>query len=173
MQSGTYAYTGVCGNPGYAAWGNLTAELNCTSSSEEEQFACVKAAPATAIKDAQERNGAIGFNHACDNVNVVSDPRTRLEAGNVADVPVLLGTNTAEGSFYTILYALDIDAYFADWFPGNETLKAAALEEYPLGTEGRDNEQYQMQQIHTDWSFHCVSPLSFSPHMSYIPLYHL
>jgi carboxylesterase type B len=157
MESGTYAYTSVCNNPSnneYTAWNSLAAELNCTGS-DDKKYACIKIAPATAIKDAQERNAIIAFGHACDNINVVSNPRTRLEAGNVANVPIILGTNTAEGSFYTIPYGLNSSAYFNTHFPGNAALEEAVLAAYPRGTEGRTDEQFQLQQIHTDWSFHC------------------
>lgn len=165
MESGTYAYLPIpnCNNSDYLAWNTLIAALNCTAGDATAQFNCVKYNRThDDIKLAQENvttiyNTTITFSHACDNITHVSDPRTRLENNNVADVPVVLGTNTADGSFYTIQYVFNTARYLQDYFGNNETLKNAILNEYPLNEEGRSDEQYRMQQIHTDWFFHCVS----------------
>ncbi|KAF2278013.1 alpha/beta-hydrolase [Westerdykella ornata] len=156
MQSGNYAYIPavLCDPAGYYSWNALAAELNCTGT-DAQKFTCIKSQPWQNITAAQERNYTIGFGHACDNVTVVSDPRTRLEAGNVANVPVILGTDTADGSFYTIQFVFNTDGYFQTYFPGNPGLRDRALAQYPIGSEGRTDAQYQLQQIHTDWFFHC------------------
>lgn len=166
MESGEYAYVNIpnCNNNFFGAWNLLAQELNCTGD-DNAKFNCIKNnRTADDIKNAQERNSLIIFAHACDNITVVSDPRLRLEAGNVADVPIIIGTNTQDGSFYSILVGNSTDAYFATYLPNNETLKAAVLKEYPQvrDSEGNIDEQPRLQQIHTDWFFHCVSNFHLS-----------
>lgn len=156
MQSGTYAYQYLpnCNNNDYRTWDALAQASNCTGT-DSETFNCIKnLRTAQQLKDAQERAN-IRFGHACDNITFVSNPRLRLESGNVANVPILLGTDTADGSFYAIPYAINTTEYFEAYFPGNTTLKNEVLAAYPLGSEGRTDPQYQLQQIHTDWAFHC------------------
>jgi carboxylesterase type B len=159
MESGSYAYQVLpnCTNDYYGAWNALAAapEVQCTQTSEAEKLACIKSKDPKVLKTAQENNVSISFGHACDNVTVVSDPRNRVEAGNVANVPVIIGTNTADGSFYTIPHRLNTTEYLEA--NGLLPLRDYILATYPLGSEGRIDEQDQMQQIHTDWSFHCVS----------------
>lgn len=159
MESGVYAYVpaGNCSNTDYTSWNMLTNALGCTGTTDQQNFDCVKNdRTAAQIKDAQERNVTFAFPRACDNITFVSDPRNRLEHGQTADVPVILGTNTADGSFYTIVYNMSTADYFNTYFPGNTPLQTAILAEYPIGSEGRTDQQYQLQQIHTDWFFHCV-----------------
>ncbi|KAF2648109.1 alpha/beta-hydrolase [Lophiostoma macrostomum CBS 122681] len=162
MESGVYAYNlaAYCSNTDYSAWGLLVSALNCNTGTTEDQFNCVKYnRTAEQIRDAQDNNSNIGFAFACDNTTIVSDPRTRLEAGNVANVPVVLGTNTAEGSFYTSFYDNFTDVWFSDTFASYGAALPAfenrVLAAYPLGVDGRIDNQTRLAQIYTDVNFHC------------------
>lgn len=182
MQSGVYAYLPYpdCNNDDYGAWNHLTHDLNCTGT-DTGKFNCVQhERSAKQIKDAQELNRNISFAQACDNITAVLDPRLRVEAGNIADVPVIIGTNTQDGGVYTIRFGNDTDAYFNTYFPGMVILKDAVLAAYPLGSGGRTDEQMRLQQIQTDWNFHCVRItihtwkllfiLQMSIELTYLPL---
>lgn len=158
MESGVSAYLPVknCDNNNFDAWNNLTASLNCKGD-DKAKFDCVKNASATDLKNKQEANLNITFAHGCDDgLTMVSDPRTRLEAGKAADVPVLLGSNTADGSVYTAPIKT-MDKFFDAFFDSNRTLQRVALAEYKLGTEGMTDIYFQMERIYTDYFFHCVS----------------
>ncbi|KAF2670828.1 alpha/beta-hydrolase [Microthyrium microscopicum] len=156
MQSGVYAYlvAPVCNNADYASWNSLATALKCTGT-DAQIYSCVKSATAAQLKSAQEADPGITFGKACDEVTMVSNPRTRLEAGNTANVPVMLGTNTEDGSFYSFPYGLNTTAYMNTYFPGNAAFQQQVLAAYPIGSEGRTDAQYQLAQIHTDWFFHC------------------
>ncbi|KAF2106947.1 Carboxylesterase [Lophiotrema nucula] len=157
MESGTYAYLpiGNCNNSDFTAWNALTTTLNCTGD-DTAKFNCIKNDRSAAqLKNAQENNTAISFGMACDNITFVSDPRTRLETNRTATIPVILGSNTLDGSFYSIIFGQDVDAFFATYFANNATIKAAALAAYPQGSEGRTDNQTQLAQIYTDYFFHC------------------
>ncbi|KAF2270156.1 alpha/beta-hydrolase, partial [Lojkania enalia] len=160
MESGTYAYlrTPNCNNSNFEAWNLLAAGLGCPDNDDAAKFNCIKnERNDIQIKDAQERNSNITFQFACDEKTLVSNPRTRLEAGETADVPVMLGTNTQDGSVYSIGSGFDASDYFNKFLPNNETLKQRVLDAYPLGQDGRNDEQLRLAQIHTDWFFHCPS----------------
>lgn len=158
MESGNYAYIygTICNNTDFRAWDALAANLTCTGS-DTEKLTCLKGKSALDIKRAQEFNLsslALGFGHTCDEVTVVSNPRTRLESGTAANVPVIVGSNTADGSFYTITSVYNITQYFVN-YPFLAPKADAILRNYSE-TEFPDP-QIRLQQIHTDWFFHCVS----------------
>ncbi|KAF2714667.1 alpha/beta-hydrolase [Pleomassaria siparia CBS 279.74] len=175
MQSGVYAYLPFpdCDDTNYNAWNTLTASLNCTGSSESARFNCVQhERTASQIKHAQQLDSTISFAQACDNITAVSDPRTRLEAGNIAHVPVLLGSNTDDGGVFVFGYGNDTDAFFDTMWPGLRALKATVLAAYPLGSGGRTDEQMRLQQIQTDCMFHCPTVWYAETCSEYMPTYH-
>jgi carboxylesterase type B len=158
MESGTYAYTAVgnCVKDFYYGWEPLVGNVSCTGANDQEKFDCVqKTISKDKLRDVQEKNPSIAFAHSCDEVTFVSDPRARLEANNVADVPVLLGTNTADGSVYTIQYFTNTVGYLNAQFTFlDQAAKDKILAAYPVNEFGND-EQLRMQQMHTDWAYHC------------------
>ncbi|KAF2790457.1 alpha/beta-hydrolase [Melanomma pulvis-pyrius CBS 109.77] len=173
MESGVYAYLPYpnCNNNDYTAWNYLTSDLNCTGT-DKEKFNCAQnERSAKQIKHAQELNRNISFAQACDNITAVLDPRLRVEAGNIADVPVIVGTNMQDGGVYTNRFGNDTDAYFNTYFPGMVILKYAVLAAYPLGSGGRTDQQMRLQQIQTDWNFHCPSVWYAETSSSHNPTY--
>ncbi|KAK3896472.1 Carboxylesterase [Staphylotrichum tortipilum] len=88
-------------NGGPAAWSTLVSALNCTSSSvdaaAEHEFACVQRADALTIR--RIVNSAwLDFGPANDNVTQRATPFVEArQAGSVARVPLLAGSNGQEG----------------------------------------------------------------------------
>jgi carboxylesterase type B len=165
MESGVYAYSlsVYCSNTDHSSWDRLVAALDCNTGTSDDQFRCVKYnRTAEEIRDAQDNDPNIGAGVSCDDETIVSNPRTRLEAGNVANVPVIVGTNTAEGSFYTSFYDNATDAWFsanfASYGAALPAFEQRVLSAYPLGVDGRTDNQTRLTQIYTDVNFHCVSP---------------
>lgn len=75
----------------------LAAALNCTNATALDAFNCVKAAPATLIKSTIEQQ-AIGFPVVATNDSTVpsTDGLTLRRNHDVANVPILIGTNVQE-----------------------------------------------------------------------------
>ena len=163
MESGVYAYSlsVYCANNDFSSWNALVSALSCSSGTTTDQFNCVKYNRITEqIKDAQT-NYNIPVYFSCDDTTLVANPRQRLEAGNVASVPVIMGTNTAEGSFYTAGYGNDTDSWFNATFAATygtalPAFEKRVLDAYPLGTNGRTDNQTRLTQLYTDLNFHCV-----------------
>lgn len=61
---------------------------------------CVRAADARGIMYILEHL-ALNFNQAKDNITVLEDPEAARKAGNIARVPVLVGTTAQDGSVYS------------------------------------------------------------------------
>lgn len=77
------------------AWYNLTTELGCPGN-YGSNLTCVQAADAASIKAIIEEN-ALNFNPVADDVTLVSQPGLQRLSGNIANIPVLGGTNAEEG----------------------------------------------------------------------------
>ena len=152
LMSGVYAWyaSQKCNDTDSIPWDTFASSLNCTT------LQCVKGKPATEIRTARQ-NQPYFFNPACDNITYVQDPRLRKTTGNFARVPVMLGSSTGDGSYFISLVGGDVDAYFRTFLPGQTELRQRALASYPIGSEGRVDTFTQLSQIHTDWSFRCVS----------------
>ncbi|KAF2477621.1 alpha/beta-hydrolase [Lindgomyces ingoldianus] len=178
MESGSYAYLPLanCNNSDFTIWNGLVDALGCTNTNPDAAFACVKGKPAADIKNAQELYPAITFGFACDNYTFVSDPRSRMEVGNVAQVPVLMGSNTQDGSFYANFYAnYSFDIYWGGTFgfatPAIVAQYQKVKDAYPIGSEGRVDLVTQLTQIATDWNFHCPALLNAATSSKYIDTY--
>jgi carboxylesterase type B len=152
LQSGQVSYP----NPFYtdttAAWYQLAASLNCTNQSSN--LTCIKAASATAIKDAIE-HGQLTFNPVYDNVTAVANPAKRRSSGNIANIPVLSGTVAQEGR--VLAYSLtNLTAYLVSL--GLESDFITEVEAaYPVGGSEFPTEFDAIAQVTTDFHFQCVS----------------
>lgn len=100
-----------------AAWNNASLALGCSAT----DLACMRAIPATTIKDKIERL-ALNFSPVPDNVTFATYPRTQRKLSNMLDpkiarVPILIGSNAQEGRLYSIGIP-SLSAYLAATFPG-------------------------------------------------------
>lgn len=94
LESGQYSYRTPSASS-VPSWYNLTEALGCPGS-YGSNLTCVRAASATQIKQIIEQN-ILDFNPTPDNVTLVQDPRNQRKSGNIANIPVLGGTNAQEG----------------------------------------------------------------------------
>ncbi|KAL0954205.1 hypothetical protein HGRIS_005333 [Hohenbuehelia grisea] len=117
---------------GAPAWVGLVAGLNCTTA--ESQFDCVKKASATDIKSVIE-HGALTFAPVNDNTTHSSTMAAAVISRKVAPVPILIGTNADEGSFYTVSVT-DFSAFLQANFPNQTAVHAALTAAYPLSVYG-------------------------------------
>lgn len=95
LQSGQYSYRAAPAASSVPAWNNLTAQLGCPGA-HSSNLTCVRAANATKIQNIINVNSLI-FNPVADNVTLVMNPAARRLRGDIANIPVLGGTNAQEG----------------------------------------------------------------------------
>ncbi|ORY10735.1 Carboxylesterase [Clohesyomyces aquaticus] len=181
MESGVLAYLPLppCFTNDYIIWEGLARALSCPNPTDADAaFACVKGKTTAEIKKAQEDFPAIAFAQAneCDNFTVVTDPRNRMETGNFAQVPVMLGSNTQDGSFYADFYRdSNLDTYWAGSFGSGDFVNAQrdrVKTAYPInGEDGRVDLMTQLTQIATDWNFHCPAVFHAGASAKYVPTY--
>lgn len=76
-------------------WATLSRVLNCPAPGTPENLACLRGKPALDIRDAAFKNN-ITFSPAADNGTIFSDTTARLEKGQFARIPVMVGSNDEE-----------------------------------------------------------------------------
>lgn len=97
LESGQYSYRASPRTNSEPKWEQLASLLECPGS-YGSNLACLKAANASAIKEAIEVN-VLEFNPTPDNVTLVSNPKDRRLSGEIARIPILDGTNAQEGRY--------------------------------------------------------------------------
>jgi carboxylesterase type B len=103
-QSGTAAVAGRFLNPsgevtGFSFFTKVANGLGCDNSTTKAQYECVRsAAPSEIIEVIESANGSISFQPGIDNVTAIVDYASIRKTGNVAPVPILIGSNRDEGS---------------------------------------------------------------------------
>ncbi|PVI01918.1 alpha/beta-hydrolase [Periconia macrospinosa] len=161
MESGVLGYRGSPA-PGLpfpsssASWDTMVNALNCTASSEDAEFTCVQNAPAGTIKDIGERQMLL-FNPIHDNETLVSDIAARRKTNNIAQVPLLIGTNKDEGTLLAGLFFNNVSMYLETTFGARltPTLRAEIEKTYPLGSAAFPTPFDVISAIETDISMQC------------------
>jgi carboxylesterase type B len=133
----------------------LVKGLNCT----ESEFECVEKAPATTVKDIIEHQ-AHNFWPVYDNITLVANMAERRRSGNIANIPILSGTNSDEGRI--LEYGVtNMTAYLETLLgPDIDTELAEAINiTYPVGGPMYPTAFDAISAIETDISFHCSAAL--------------
>lgn len=158
LQSGQYSYSSTPVFSGVPAWNNLTASLGCPGS-YRSNLTCVRAANATTIQRIINVN-SLGFNPVADNVTFVSNPAARRLSGNIADIPVLGGTNAQEGRVL-MLGQNNLTEFLQTNFPGPAaSLIPSIRAAYPIGNNSLFANDYDaISQIFTEIAFQCPQAL--------------
>jgi carboxylesterase type B len=94
MESGQTSFYVYHNNNITPAWDGLVRALNCSSSTDA--VACVREVDVLTVKSIEEHL-ALDFNPVSDNVTQLEFPEKAHQAGTIARVPVLTGTNAQEG----------------------------------------------------------------------------
>ena len=142
-----------------SAWQSLIQQLNCTGS-DAEILACARAADATTIKDIEEKS-ILSFRPVVDNITQIYNASIVRAAGQIAKVPVLIGSNAQEGRVFTFGQN-NLTAYLQATFGAYPDVLAAVAKAYPVTSGLTDYDV--IAQIYTDLGFGCVrsSPSSTS-----------
>jgi carboxylesterase type B len=164
LESGTAALAGFL-NVGINStnnWLTLVKALNCTP--QESPLACVRAANFTTIQNIIEEQ-ILDFNPVVDNITLVANPNAARAAGNIAKVPVLVGTNGQEGRVFEFGQT-NLSAFIMSEFGAIPSLEAAVTTAYAVGTDGTTNQFEAISQIFTELVFQCVSSFRLSHSLS-------
>ncbi|KAF2671560.1 cholinesterase [Microthyrium microscopicum] len=154
LESGQISYRPEVWTPSTEEWHNLSMALNCTEGSELE---CVRAAPAATIKSIIEHQELI-FDPIVDNKTVVAHPALAREAGLIANIPTLIGSNAQEGRVFVV--GIDnITDFYEEYFGPFPQLWPLLDEAYPIGKDGLDTPYLQASQILTEVYFQCPAAL--------------
>lgn len=157
LESGQASYGRLLGGVNNQVFSQLAGLLNCDGTSN---LTCVRAAPATTIKQLISDNSLI-FSPIVDNVTNVAQPALARAAGTFAKVPVLGGTNFQEGRIFQVGQS-DLTAFLQTTFgtvsPQQIPLIEAAYG--PVGTTAGINTDYDIiSAIYTDLNFQCPQAL--------------
>lgn len=153
MESGQSSfYVNPTNSP--ASWEFLISKLNCGT---QDPLACARAAPASLLKQIEEQN-SIPFRPVADNITSLRYPEAARKAGRIAPVPIMLGTNTNEGTIFTIGQN-NITSFLQGLFYGQPALQKAVAASYAIGTPGITDTTSQIAAIFTDYIFQCPAAL--------------
>lgn len=147
------AAPGLPANTGALSWNALVSGLGCSNTSSA--LACVRAADALTIKSFIEHAG-LSFQPVVDNITRVSNPQVRRANHQIANVPILIGSNAQEGTAF-IYGQSNITAALKVLFPTNTTLQAEVVAAYPIGQDGLSTPFDVIAKVYTDLIFQCVS----------------
>lgn len=151
LVSTNLALPSLTGNSSQSNWNLLASQLGCTAT---PKLQCMTKAKSLDIKKVVSQNN-LGFNPIFDGgaTVVVDQTMTRTE-GRAAKVPLLMGTNFAEG------YSFDFSIAKLD--AGTKLLLAAIIALYGGGRNDRDDSAGLLTQL----GFNCVSRSATRNHWS-------
>ena len=129
------------------SWLALAAALNCTLAYPQSNLTCLRKANASVIKSTIEHM-ALNFRPVSDNITFLQYPEAARVNKNIAQVPILSGTNANEGTIFT-LGVTDPTAYLLSMLPGQNAYVQTILAAYPLPAA------QQTPAIVTDFAFQC------------------
>lgn len=141
-------------------WNALIESLNCTNTSDSGILACARAAPAQTLVNFME-SVSYGFGeYAQDNITVLEHPAPAWLTGNVAKVPILIGSTANEGSTFALSAGNNVTAFVEGTFGTGSEVSRILLQLYAPGspaTIGLTTGQQIISQIVTDSTFRCTS----------------
>ncbi|GAB7351886.1 hypothetical protein MBLNU459_g2431t2 [Dothideomycetes sp. NU459] len=157
MESGQFSYRPSLVTSSVPAWNSLSAALGCPGNYSSD-LACVRAADAYTIRSIIDTQDLV-FNPIADNVTSVSNPSQMRLSGNIANIPVLQGTNAQEGRVFLQGFN-NITQFVQAVFGASPVSVADVLAAYPLGSNGLNTPYDVISQIFTEWYFQCPAALN-------------
>lgn len=133
-----------------ANWLEMVEKVGCADA--PSHIECARGVKATTIKEVIERN-ALSFPPVQDDVTLSSEAAERRERNEIADVPILAGTNANEGRIFNVGQT-NLTRYLDNLVPV-PALQAAIRAAYPIGTEGLETDYDVISAIYTDLIYTC------------------
>lgn len=147
-------------NDDVTAWTSLVEHLDCSDASDGGIIACVRAVPAAVLKEIVETNAILFGDPFLDNVTVLEYPAEAWSMGNVAKVPILIGSTADDGSVFTLAAGDNVTAFIEATFGVGSSLSQTLGQIYAPNapaTIGLTTAQQIIAQIATDATFRCTS----------------
>lgn len=179
LESGQISYDPQPDPSSVPAWNQLSGAFGCPGTFSSN-ITCLRNVSATDIRTYIDKN-ELKFNFVRDNVTAVSDPARRRLAGEIANVPVLAGSNAQEGRQVFIPHlrqhkmslanrmfsvfnvgqdsAADTRAFVDMLSGGVSAYTDLIISKYPLGSPGISTYYDQVSQIYTEYAFQCTAAM--------------
>jgi len=139
-------------------WDTLVELLNCTSTSDEV-MACMRDVSVEAIRETMDDNALVFGEPVMDENAVISDTAAAWLTGNVAKVPILIGSTQDDGSFFVYNSPATVYEFVVATFGVNELgqLVDSLYSEGGPGVPGLTTDQQILSKLVTDFLFACSS----------------
>lgn len=152
-------------------WIALMKLINCTNTDADEELECARTTNIETMYELMQNSGIQFSGAGPDNVTVLERPDVAWANGNVAKVPLMIGSTADDASVFLLNMLLDgsgfetpddpsvTDVVQALFNSSREEAEAVA-EMYPPGTpfaEGANTTEGIVSQIGTDITFRCTS----------------
>lgn len=158
LQSGSGLAVPTLPGFGQELWDDLVELVNCTESSDEDILSCMRDVPAQALQETISTNNLVFNKKYEDNITILENKGAAWATGNVAKVPILIGSTADEGSMSR--RDEDVGDFFNTVFAGEpeaaEAFEALYSPDSPA-TAGRSNNTEILAQIETDFLYRCTS----------------
>ncbi|KEF53880.1 uncharacterized protein A1O9_10282 [Exophiala aquamarina CBS 119918] len=154
MESGVANYNFPMGDLS-GPWNTTVQALNCTTSIDI--LKCMRRVDLATLMNTIEHLEVV-FEYTLDNVTAVYRSETARRAGNIARVPILIGTVANDGLLF-VLGENDTQAYLEEVIPNQPSLYPAILEAYLIRSPGIGSTQDQIAAIETEVRFQCPSAI--------------
>ena len=140
-----------------AGWNNASQALGCSA----DDLACMRAVPATTMKDKIERLG-LNFSPVPDNITYTTYPRTQRRTSTfldhkIARVPILVGSNADEGRLFAV-GSSSLSAFLTSSLPASTPAELFSLLNTTYAATSPDA-FVQVANFITDSNFLCPSSL--------------
>lgn len=154
MQSGqsTYGPNAAPNNDvGLASWKKLLPLLGCNGdATSREAYECVQKANATQVKAALEKNN-LSFPPVADNYTKMSSLIDVYKSGNIANIPILEGTNAEEGNIFELGQS-NLTSFLQTTF-SNASVRQKVTAAFPVSNP--DSAYHTISEIFTKITFAC------------------
>ncbi|QSZ31193.1 hypothetical protein DSL72_000756 [Monilinia vaccinii-corymbosi] len=146
---------GTAKNASLLSWNALASGLGCANATSP--LACLRASEPLAIKSFIEHS-RLSFKPVVDGITRVSDPKQKRADRQIANVPVLIGSNAQEGT--ALAYGQsNITAALNTLFPTKKTLQDEVSAAYAVGKGGLNTPFQAIAKIYTDLIFQCPASI--------------
>lgn len=138
----------------------MTEQLNCNETSDSGILDYVRVVPADTLRTIMDDNAMTFGDRFMDNVTVLEYPATVWAKGNIAKVPILIGSTKDDGSVFTLGAGDNVTAFIEASFGVGSALSQIIDQLYatdPTTTAGLTTGQQIISQIATDVTFRCTN----------------
>ncbi|KAJ7648710.1 Carboxylesterase [Mycena polygramma] len=139
--------------PSFASFDSFAATFGCNQTAGASRLACLRAIPASDIRNYTNGPDSASFSWIVDNLTVFPNPLERIRAGATAKVPIILGNTENDGTIFTVGQT-NLTAFLAAELPGIPILPDYVRSLYP-----GENDTVVIADSDRDAGFRCPDEL--------------